>query len=82
MIYPLVDWQKWAKMYGLNTDEVVCPKCGISQALKNPVAFEHWRGLEADIHSCGPTYQASIFKTIDRERIKIWNELQVFLNKE
>lgn len=79
MIYPQIDAQLWAETYSLSTEKVDCPNCGIEQTLKNPVAFDHWRGLEADLHECGPRYQASVFKTVDRETIQIWNQLQLKL---
>lgn len=79
MIYPKIDANQWAEIYSLNMDKVICPKCGLEQDLKNPVAFEHWRGLEADLHDCGPNYQASVFKSVDKETIKLWNMLQLKL---
>lgn len=79
MIFPQIDSKKWAEMYDLKIKVVECPKCGMHQTVDRPVAFDHWRGLEAELHECGPNYQSCVFKTVDKERIKIWNELQNFL---
>jgi hypothetical protein len=67
MIYPLIDWQKWAQMYDLNTKTQPCLKCGKHLAKEIPFAEGNLRGLKSATHECGPSYDHKVFRSISDE---------------
>ena len=60
VVYPQVDPEEWAKLYGLEVEPRACFKCGIMRYPAIPFAIEGWRGLISETHGCGEDYNLAM----------------------
>lgn len=60
ILYPLEDYQIWAKRYDIEIKTIRCEKCGKAITTSKPFALGKLRGLLAEKHGCGEKCLASV----------------------
>jgi hypothetical protein len=72
ILFPIVDPANWAKRYSLSLKPKACSKCGKLQYPKIPFATSSWRGLQSELHECGPSHQLFRARDIDPDEQRDW----------
>ena len=67
MIYPLVDYKKWALKYNLNIESNYCRNCGKLITPTIPHADGNYRGLKSKHHGCPPGFDHHVFNSVSAE---------------
>jgi len=73
MMYPLVDYKKWALTYNLNIEPDYCRNCGKLITPTIPYADGNYRGLKSAPHGCPSGFDHYVFNSISinlKENIK------------
>ncbi len=80
ILYPLEDYQSWAKRYDIEIKTIRCEKCGKAITTSKPFALGKLRGLIAENHGCGDKCLASV--VFHKESFKHFNVYSVFKRKD
>jgi hypothetical protein len=60
VLYPKVHHRVWKRRHGMDDAKTVrCPNCGLDQPMVIPFETSTIVGLLAEMHACGPRFQAS-----------------------
>jgi hypothetical protein len=72
LLYPDVDTQEWAAIYGLKIKSRECANCKKIFETTRPVAIKGYRGLQAAPHECGSKYAYSTFAPVNKSETEFW----------
>lgn len=80
ILYPLEDYQIWAKRYDIEIKTIRCEKCGKAITTSKPFALGKLRGLMAEKHGCEEKCLASV--VFHGESLQRLNSRNLFRKKE
>ncbi len=60
ILYPVEDYETWAKRYDIEIKTIRCDKCGKAITTSKPFALGKLRGLLAENHGCEEKCLASV----------------------
>ncbi|MGY3804177.1 hypothetical protein ACWNT8_08970 [Pigmentibacter ruber] len=60
ILYPIEDYEIWAKRYDIEIKTIRCDKCGKAITTSKPFALGQLRGLLAENHGCEGKCLASV----------------------
>lgn len=60
ILYPVEDYEVWAKRYEIEIKTIRCDKCGKAITTSKPFALGKLRGLLAEKHGCEEKCLASV----------------------